>query len=232
MQFDLKNLTWGRKFPRLPYHGQVLLTAVFILLTAIIVGGEPNATEAQKNVEGEGNDAFLPMVVTQDCTTYVESGFMIIMEVESAPPVDQWSVDTELVGYTGDSYYTWRGPNYFGNPGNAVLSYPIQVTTGGLYNLRIHNRHDFPDPTEDNDVWVRVDNDPWIKAYSPVRGQWTWQTWFDFGTSQTNATFTMDPGLHTFEMSARSQDFSIDRIALYLGVVNGQDTNLPISPCV
>jgi hypothetical protein len=106
------------------------------------------------------------------------------------------------------------------------------VTDGGLYNLRIHNRHDYADPTEENDVWVRVDNGPWIKAYSPIRGQWTWQTWFDFGHSQTNATFTMSPGPHTFEMSARSKDFSIDRITHYLGHVNGQDINLPISPCV
>jgi hypothetical protein len=209
-----------------------LLSAVFVLLTTAVFGSEPNTTQAQNQIEAGENTAYLPIVTQPDCTTYVETNSMIIMEVEAVPPVDQWSVETFLPGYTGDSYYIWRGPNYFGNPGNAVLTYPILITTGGLYNLRIHNRHDFPDPTEENDVWVRMDDGPWIKAYSPINNQWTWQTWFDFGTSQTNATFTVNPGTHTFEMSARSFGFSIDRVALYLGVVDGQDVNLPVSPCV
>ena len=230
MYFDPNNLTPPIRLSRLSRSGQILFSAVLIMLTIVLFGLQADKTQAQKEVGGSYL-AYLPNMTKPACYRYVEENHLLVMEVEHAPAVDQWSVETNLAGFTGDSYYTWRGPNYFGNPGNAILTYPILINNPGEFNFRLHNRHDFPDPTEDNDVWVRVDNGPWVKAFSPVAGQWTWGTFFDFGDSQTNASYLLSAGPHTIELSARSQDFSIDRIHLHKDPAN-EDASLPVSECV
>jgi hypothetical protein len=207
------------------------LVVIFMTAMATLFLGRYTAvTEAQQNTQG-GYFAYLPTSFRADCYRYIEEDNLLVMEVEHAPPVDQWVPETILVGYTGESYYTWHGPNYFGNPGNAILSYPILINNPGEFNFRLHNRHDYPDPTEENDVWVRVDNGPWIKAFSPIAGQWTWATFFDFGTSQTNASFLLSAGEHNLQLSARSRGFSIDRIHLHKNAED-EDTSLPVSDCI
>lgn len=210
---------------------RILITAVFVITLTILLGSQPAALQAQKGVVGGSSFAYMPTIFTKDCFRYVEQNQLLVMEVEHAPPVDQWAIETNLPGYTGDSYYTWLGPDYFGNPGNAILTYPILINNPGEFNFRLHNRHDFPDPTEENDVWVKMDSGSWVKVFSPVGGQWTWGTFFDFTTSQTNASYLLSAGEHTIQISARSHGFSIDRIHLHTDPAN-ENTNLPVSECI
>ncbi len=230
MHFHPNNLTPSHKLSRLFRPGQVLFSAVLFLLSAVLIGLQSDVTQAEQAVGG-GFSTYLPVVARGECYRYVEQNHLLVMEVEHAPAVDQWAIETALPGYTGESYYTWRGPNYYGTPGNAILTYHILINNPGEFNFRLHNRHDFPDPTEDNDVWVKMDSGPWIKAFSPVAGQWTWGTFFDFHDSQTNASYVLTAGPHTIQLSARSQDFSIDRIHLHKDPAN-EDASLPVSECI
>jgi hypothetical protein len=220
----------GQYSRRFPIEG-VGLAAVFLLLAGLFLGQQPQTTLAQRGSAEGGNILYLPLLSKSNCLRYLEQDQLLVMEVEHAPPVEDWAVETALTGFTGESYYTWRGPNLYVNPGVAVLSYPIQITNPGIYNFRLHNRHDFPNPTEENDVFSRMDNGPWIKTFSSTGGQWTWTTAFDFGTAQVNAEYNLAVGPHTLQISARSYGFSIDRITFFAGVANGEDTSLPVSDC-
>lgn len=229
MLFPFNDRSQYRPISRPSTLRQVLFSAVFFGFLTAFLGLQLETSDAQQ-VEGGSNSVFLPVITIPECFRYIEQNNLLVMEVEHAPVVDQWELETALAGFTGEGYYTWLGPNYFGSPGNAILTYPILITNAGEFNFRLHNRHDFPDPTEDNDVWARMDNGPWIKTFSPVAGQWTWGTFFDFGSSQTNASFLLSPGPHTLQISARSQDFSIDRIHFHKNIAN-ENTALPVSPC-
>ncbi len=149
---------------------------------------------------------------------FVERDGLLVVEIESAPLADGWRLETEMAGYSGDGYYTWRGPNRFGEPGTGVLAYPVRITTPGRYSFRLHNRHDEPDHTECNDVYVRLGGDEWVKVFSHKAGEWNWVSRKDFGhnSPKPNATYDLLAGDHTFYLSGRSANFSIDRFHLYL----------------
>lgn len=178
---------------------------------------------------------FLPTIARQgvplNCL-FVEENGIVVMEVEANPPLEAWVVERAVPGYTGNSYYTWRGPNLFGIPGVAILRYPVRLNQAGSYLLRIHNYHDFPDPTEENDVWARMDGGPWIKVFSSLRGEWTWRTAFDINGGADAIYEYLGTGDHVLELSARSYGFSIDRIALFRPGTDGENLSLPQSACV
>lgn len=209
-----------------------VLLALLLFLVASLLVRSPRPLQAR----GANTFTYLPLAVNLEppaqCNTYQEQGGLVVFEVESTPAVEFWTAETDLAGYSGDAYYTWRGPEHFAVPGAAILTYQIDVTTPGLYYFRLHNRHDFPDPSQQNDVYAQLDGAGWIKTFSSQRGVWTWATAFDHHTFQGNAEYYLSAGAHTLQISARSYGFSIDRIALYLpGVANGEDITLPVSPC-
>jgi len=154
-----------------------------------------------------------------------------VVEIESHPVSGSWARETSLAGYTGSAYYTWRGADLFGSPGSGVLRYRFSVSTGGTWHLRIHNRHDFADSTEQNDCFTRMDGGAWVKTFSSTRGQWTWATNHEFdANTKPPAQYTLTAGTHTLELSGRSQGFSIDRFHLYRdGVANPTDPTRPPS---
>lgn len=141
---------------------------------------------------------------------------IIVFEVESVRPENgQWKGETALDGYTGKGYYTWRGKDLFNTPGQGVLAYRLWVHKGGTYKLRIHNRHDFEDRTEQNDCWTKLDDGEWVKTFSSRRGQWTWHTHHEYGHEHKEAaSYKLTPGQHVFYISGRSKGFSIDRVHL------------------
>jgi hypothetical protein len=142
---------------------------------------------------------------------YVESGGVVVVEVESAPAAKGWRPETKLDGYTGSSYYTDTG-------GGRALEYVIVITTPGKYNLRIRNRHDFHDSTLQNDCWTQMDDGDRVKTFSHKRGEWTWATNHEIhGGGKPPASYELDAGRHVFKISGRSSGFSIDRFHLYMG---------------
>jgi len=162
---------------------------------------------------------------------FQESGGIVVVEVEAEPAVPSWVSETGLAGYTGSAYHTWRGSDLFNSPGTAILRYDINISTPGRYTLAIRNRHDHLDSTLENDCFTRMDGGTWIKTYSSTRGQWTWHTVHEDGGNHLTPEYDLTAGAHTFEISARSANYSIDRFHLYLGTVANplDDTRPPSS---
>lgn len=168
------------------------------------------------------------------CAWQVQNNLGVI-EVEASPPVGAWVAETTYPGFAGDSYYRWNGPNNFNNPGAGIMSYEFEVHDADQYKLLIHNRHQHPDDTEENDVWVRMDGGTWIKCFSNGAGtvaQWNWNTVFEVNGVHLTAVFPLTRGRHTFELSGRSHGFMVDRINFARGNPNGfGDVTTPVSDC-
>lgn len=151
---------------------------------------------------------------------FCEEEGLVVMEVESVPPAGSWVEESSLAGASG-TYYRWAGADQFNTPGVGILSYTIQITTPGTYNLRIRNYHDNPDVTLENDCWVRMNSSPWTKVYSALANTWLWQSVFDPASGpDVDASYVLSAGTHTLQISGRSFDFRIDRIHLYLDSVD------------
>jgi hypothetical protein len=140
-------------------------------------------------------------------TVFYEEGGIVVVEAESARPKSGWQADTRLEGYTGTCYYVCTG--------GGKLTYRIVITTAGIYNLRIRNRHDFAQADRQNDCWTSMDGARQLRTYSSTRGVWTWTTRRQDGELHVDPTYELDAGMHVFEITGRSRGFMIDRFHLY-----------------
>lgn len=161
----------------------------------------------------------LGMAAAARAQTFQESGGLVVVEIESAAPAGSWASETSIGGYTGTSYYRWAGGNQYGSGGSGILSYSINITTPGNYNLRIRNHHNHPDSTLENDCWTRMDGSKWIKTYSSKANEWTWHTRHEDGATHSDPVYNLSAGVHLLEISGRSENFRIDRFHLYLDTV-------------
>lgn len=143
---------------------------------------------------------------------------MLVVEVEDVQPTGSWVSETTFGGYTGSSYYRWAGPDLFNSPGQGVLTYDFEIQNPGTYRLAVRNRHQHPDSSLENDMWVRMDGGNWVKSYSNSGNgsvnQWNWFTKFEIGSSHQEPDFQLGTGMHTIEFSGRSKNFMIDRFHL------------------
>jgi hypothetical protein len=148
---------------------------------------------------------------------FQESNGLVVAEIESVPAVSQWLEESTQAGFTGESYYRWTGPNHFGQPGNAILTYPIEIYNAGTYTIRIHNFHSHPKASQQNDCWIRVDGGTWHKFFSNagLTGVWNWAGGIEGGGGSVAAEFFLGAGTHTIEISARSFGYHIDRMHVY-----------------
>ncbi|MEM9380985.1 MAG: hypothetical protein AAGB93_13620 [Planctomycetota bacterium] len=196
-------------------HAVALLLSLFVASCSSSTDDGPGAAPEPEILAG----AYLP-----------EDG-LIVVELESGDAAGNWAEETTLTGFTGASYLRWTGPNLFNTPGTDVFGFDLWVEDAGRYHFRIHNRHDDPDSTMSNDVWVRMDGGDWVKVFSSTRGVWTWTTRHEFDAStKPLAEYTLTRGNHRIEFSGRSNDFSIDRFHLYDdGVVDPLNTTHPES---
>jgi len=178
-----------------------------------------------------------PLIAVETASAqYLEDGGMIAIEIEDKGP-NGWASPGSPSGFSGDGFLRWNGPNYFNSPGNAVLTYQILASNPGEYIVRLRNRHDDPDPTMENDTWIRMNNGPWIKMFSnnpSTPGNWNWESRFELpGPTYTDARFDINSGLNTLQFSARSQGFMMDRIHLFLpGTQGGTSLSTPLSASV
>jgi hypothetical protein len=151
----------------------------------------------------------------QDGPFIAEDGILVV-EFESGSPTGSWASETDVSGYTGSNYIRWDGANLFNTPGTDVFGFDFEISEPGQYDFRLRNRHDHPDSTETNDVFIRMDGGPWVKTFSWQRGQWTWTTNHEFSHSnKPEAEYTLSAGLHRIEFSGRSHDFILDRFHLF-----------------
>lgn len=154
---------------------------------------------------------------------------LVVFEIESIAAANGWVEETTDPGFTGTSYFRWDGGDQ-PRPGQGELTYRVFVEQAGLYNLRIHNRHNNPDPSQGNDCWVRVNFNGWEKVFSnngngPV-AQWNWLSQI---IGQGSAQYLLPAGETVIQISGRSQGFQIDRVSLFPTGENGANTALPVS---
>ena len=157
-------------------------------------------------------------VVTSGSGAFLEDNGLLVMEMESQTPVDDWELQTDIAGFTGNGFFRWEGPNLFGNPGaQGVMSYPFRIENPGTYQMRFRNHRDGDVAFDaENDVWAKLDNENWIKVFSGMQGQWNWASNFDFGKgNRPSASYVLSAGDHTFTISGRSNGFRIDRVIFY-----------------
>ena len=220
----------------------VLLSMAVLLLSLTLLAQADNTATARPSStaahdtsylsSGIAPASYLPIILSQtgDCV-YVETDDAVVIEVESVPPVEDWQLKTHFPGFTGDGYYVWHGPQYFAEPGHGILTYPISLTKSSDYGLNIRNSHP-THPSLLNDVWVRLDDGPWIKSFSNVIDEWTYDFNFDQGGNLEAAKFkNVSSGLHMLELSARSSGFRLDRLVLSANGM-GQLDDWPESPCI
>ena len=211
------------------------LPAIFIIsLILMAATTPPTPTNHETAVVHNNHQIWLPIIMQAEeeieepipgC--YREVNGLIFAEIESVPLVDQWALETDLEGYTGTGYYTWRGPDLFLSPGHGILTYVLDITTPGLYNMRIHNRHDFIDPTEENDIFTRINGGEWVKTFSWQNLEWTYTTGLEYPNHHFDLapSYHLEAGRHTFEISARSHGFSIDHILFFHQSLYGAEPN-------
>ena len=166
---------------------------------------------------------------------YLAQSDLVVVEMEASGAPGDWAVSTSTPGFTGESYIRWNGPNLFNSPGSGVFSFDFEVPDGGTWLLNVRNRHENSDPTEENDVWIRMDGGTWFKTFSNQAGSvgaWTWESRFDISHgNQPQASWNISAGQHTIEFSGRSFGFKMDRFHLYRpGTPNALDENKPVSP--
>lgn len=169
----------------------------------------------------------------QPAGAFVAQGGLLVVEFESSLDAGgDWTPGSSMAGHTGTGYLTWTGPNLYQTPGQDAFGFDFVLAQAGRYHFRLHNRHDHPDSTLANDLWVRMDGGAWVKAFSWQRGQWTWATQHEFShNDKPPAEYTLTAGTHRIEFSGRSADFSVDRFHLYLdGTPNPEDVSHPESP--
>jgi hypothetical protein len=165
---------------------------------------------------------------------FQEVNGLVAIEVESVGATGYWAQETQWTGFTGSSYYRWNGPNQAA--GFGTLRYDFEVSQAGLYNLRLRNRHNLPDPTEENDCWVRLNGQgQWVKFYSNLGPStvnvWTWVCMFEINHQHLNPEYWMPAGRNFIEFSGRSRNFMIDRFHLFQGNhPNGTNQSVPQSP--
>lgn len=161
-----------------------------------------------------------------DGGVFLEQNGLVAIQFEANPSAG-WTVSTSTPGWTGQSYYRWDGANYFPAAVTGFIGFDIEITTPGTYTLYIRNRHEHPNPTEENDVWVRMDNHPFEKVFSnmfnswPYVPEWTWESRIEHTAQQQ--TYFLSAGLHRIEFAARSYGFKMDRV--HLALPNQPDRN-------
>ena len=169
--------------------------------------------------------------------TYLPQNGLLVVEMESSGAPGDWAELTANSGYTGDSYIEWVGANQFSNPGQGVFGFNFEVPSNetGQWTLRVRNRHDHPDATEENDVWIRMDGGTWIKTFSNNSssvGLWTWESTFEISHGNfAQASYSLGAGSHRIEFSGRSNGFKMDRFHLHRpGASGSTSTSSPVSP--
>ncbi|MEZ6015707.1 MAG: hypothetical protein R3F49_11370 [Planctomycetota bacterium] len=170
-----------------------------------------------------------------DGGTYLESNGLVVILLESRPTVGAWTFSTQTPNWTGDGYIRWDGADLFQAPGaQGVFAYDIQINTPGTYKFNLRNRHEDPNPTEDNDVWVKMDNGPWEKIFSNGAssvGNWTWEARVELGPGNfPQKQYSLSAGMHRLQFSGRSNGFKMDRLHLAIpGAPNEFNLSAPES---
>lgn len=189
-----------------------------------------------------------PSAFAQEEITWLEDDGAVVIEIESAPIQDGWTLDTSISGFSGDGFYRWDGANHFRerDAGEGTLRFNFTIEEAGNYQLSLRSRIAVGEMnTEHNDSWVRLlggsdipEEEPldgWTKAFMNQLGSWSWQTkTVDFVGLPIRQHF--EAGTHAVEISGRSAGHAIDRFAVFryedIGTSFSRLNNLPLSQSI
>ena len=156
----------------------------------------------------------------QDAKAFIENNGLIVIQPENHPKGSGWTTANTLSGFTGSGYIKWNSNNHISPAGSGLTEYKLFVSNPGRYELRLRSNKLNPDPSEDNDVWIKFNNSAWFKAYNgnTSTNSWEWNTQYEIvhGTNIPPAFADLTQGINTLYISGRSNGFHIDRIHLYL----------------
>jgi hypothetical protein len=174
---------------------------------------------------------------------FLEAAGKVVIEVESLPAAAGWTLKTEHAGYTGTGYYEWTGGDA-GQGGSGLLSYPVQITTEGEYQLYVYS-HQAAGAIWDmaNDLFLSVPSALPVIGYADMTAAHKtyvgsardheitnrderaalrmglvgdWRFWVYTEEPRRVVRVKLTKGLHNLELSGRSQGFAVDRIVLHL----------------
>lgn len=198
-----------------------------------VIGASPKAASGDR-------EDWVVVFKSQDSTTpsgtqaYHEQSGLLVIQPENRSVSPGWSVESNLSGYTGSGYIKWTGPDIPPAGSSGLNEYKIYITNPGRYEIRIRSNKTNPDPSRENDVWLRIDNGTWYKTYNGYQSsnEWVWNTQYEIEhhVNIPPAFAELSAGLHSLYLSGREKNFYIDRIHFYLPTVaNATSLNHPES---
>jgi hypothetical protein len=88
-----------------------------------------------------------------------EKNGVLLIEMETFPLNEYWSVKNEIPGFSGEGYITWIGDEYFGDSSHGRMVYQIRITNPGTYMMKWYTMVGRgTDDTEHNDTWFKIDD--------------------------------------------------------------------------
>ncbi len=139
---------------------------------------------------------------------------VVNIETESIGPRGSWVLESDIEGYRGTGYLRWAGHNLFDKPAVDQLSFRFTLDVATTYLIRLRNRHDHPDPTAENDCWIRLDGGAWLKLVdswgSEGVAKWSFNAYLH--STGAFAEYDLEPGEHVIDISPRSANFKIDSL--------------------
>lgn len=95
-----------------------------------------------------------------DCDYRTVDG-RVVIEAENLPLTEMWRVASAASGFSGTGYIEWTGPSHNNDPTHGNMAIDVHFDAPGRYRLQAHQRVGRgTDPTEHNDIWVRVADTP------------------------------------------------------------------------
>ena len=96
------------------------------------------------------------LVQAQCGATFEEQNGIVVIQAESVSLNSSWKKETGFAGFTGSSFITWRGQEFFGSPGNGVIVYTIKINNPGTYRFQWRTMFGIGNEgSEHNDTWLR-----------------------------------------------------------------------------
>ena len=103
---------------------------------------------------------------------FIESDGLVVIEMESVETLPgSWKNAADYsttfspnvsnpAAATGGDFIIWQGGQSLGTPGNGLLTYPVQITTPGVYKFQWRNQvGNGMNTTEHNDTWLKIEAD-------------------------------------------------------------------------
>ncbi|MEM7109045.1 MAG: hypothetical protein AAF519_12530, partial [Bacteroidota bacterium] len=87
---------------------------------------------------------------------FSEENDFVLVEFEDADFEGDWQLVNDLSNATGRGYMLWEGDNFFGQPGNGLATYRLNISSPGLYRFIWRSAvKEGDNGTEANDTWLR-----------------------------------------------------------------------------